>query len=73
MSRFSDEEDAEAAVEAGVRQAGDSDRPAGTHAAPEYPLDEPRSEIDADRIVDSEPDDDDDPDAEEPTAIPRGE
>jgi hypothetical protein len=70
VSRLSDEEDADAGTAAGVRAAGDSDRPAGSHAAPEYPNEEPEAEIEPDRVFDLEPDD---PDAPEPTARPRGE
>ena len=49
VNRLSTEEDSDATMIAGVRAAGESDRPAGSHAAPEYPIDEPRSEIDVDR------------------------
>lgn len=70
VARFSKAEDAEAASEAGVRAAGDSDRPCGTHAAPEHPTDEPRAETGVDRVFGIIPDD---PDAPEPTARPRGE
>lgn len=70
VARFSTEEEADAGFAAGVAAAGDSDEPAGTSAAPEYPSDEPRAEIDIDQVFDTEPED---PDAPEPTARPRGE
>jgi hypothetical protein len=68
VARFSKEEEAGAAFAAGVRAAGDSDRPAGSHASPEYPNAEPRVEIDVDRVFGTEPED---PDAPEPTAQPK--
>ena len=43
-----------AALLAGVAAAGEMDRPAGTHVAPEYPLEDQPSEIDVDTIVDSD-------------------
>jgi hypothetical protein len=67
VARFSEEEESESVVEAGVRAAGESDRPVGTNVAPEYPTHEPRSEIDVDRVFGTEPED---PDAPEPTAAP---
>lgn len=67
VARFSKAEEAEAAFAAGVMAAGESDRPAGSHAAPEHPIDEPRPEIDVDRVFETEPED---PDAPEPTAQP---
>jgi hypothetical protein len=67
VTRFSTEEEAESVVEAGVRAAGESDRPVGTKIAPEYPTHEPRPEIDVDRVFGTEPED---PDAPEPTAAP---
>jgi hypothetical protein len=66
-SHFSEEEEAESVVEAGVRAAGESDRPVGTTIAPEYPTHEPRPEIDVDRVFGTVPED---PDAPEPTAAP---
>lgn len=68
VSRFGKQEEADAGFAAGVRAAGDSDRPAGTHAAPEHPTDEPRAEIDIDQVFDTVAED---PDAPEPTAVPR--
>ena len=70
VSRFSRAEEGEDAFAAGVQAAGDSDRPAGSHAAPEHPVDEPVSEIEPDRVIRTVPED---PDAPEPTARPRGE
>lgn len=67
VARFSKAEEADAGYAAGVRAAGESDRPAGTSAAPEYPTDEPRPEIDVDQVFDTELED---PDAPEPTAAP---
>jgi hypothetical protein len=68
VSRFSKEEEADAGFAAGVQAAGESDRPAGSHAAPEYPVDEPRSEINTDRVFTTEPERPEEP---EPTARPR--
>ena len=44
------------AFAAGVMAAGESDRPAGSHAAPEYPIDEPAPEFEPDRVIVVEPD-----------------
>src|SRR5688500_1418347 len=43
----------DAALLAGVAAAGEMDRPAGIHVAPEYPLAEPPAEIDVDTFVDA--------------------
>ncbi len=67
VARFSADEDAESGFAAGVAAAGNSDRPAGTSVAPEYPSAEPRPEIDVDRVFGTVPED---PDAPEPTAAP---
>ena len=45
-----DDDDVAIAALAGVRAAGDSNRPAGTHAAPEYDTDDPPAEFDVDSI-----------------------
>jgi hypothetical protein len=44
------DEDADAAFAAGVTAAGESDRPAGVHVPPEYPVEEVPAEIDVDAI-----------------------
>ena len=45
-----DDDDVAIAALAGVRAAGETDRPAGTHAAPEHDTDDPPSELDVDSI-----------------------
>lgn len=45
-----DDDDVASAALAGVRAAGESNRPAGTHAAPEHDIDDPPSELDVDSI-----------------------
>ena len=50
IRRLARNEDMDAGYAAGVAAAGESNRPAGTHAAPEYPTDDPPTEIDVDAI-----------------------
>jgi hypothetical protein len=50
VTRLADDEDAEAAIAAGVTAAGESDRPAGRHVAPEHPADEVPAETDVDQV-----------------------
>lgn len=45
-----DLEGIDAVMVAGVTAAGESDRPAGTHVAPEYPVEEVTAEIDVDAV-----------------------
>ena len=45
-----DDDDVASAALAGVRAAGESNRPAGTHAAPEHDIDDPPAEFDVDSI-----------------------
>ena len=45
-----DDDDPAIAALAGVRAAGESNRPAGTHAAPEHDTDDPPAEFDVDTI-----------------------
>jgi hypothetical protein len=45
-----DPEGIDAAMTAGVTAAGESDRPAGTHVPPEYPVEEVAPEIDVDAV-----------------------
>lgn len=45
-----DDDDVASAAIAGVRAAGESNRPAGTHAAPEHDIDDPPAEFDVDTI-----------------------
>jgi hypothetical protein len=49
-TRLADDEEAETAYAAGVTAAGESDRPAGTHVPPEYPVAEVPAEIDVDAV-----------------------
>jgi hypothetical protein len=50
VTRLADDEDAEAAIAAGVTAAGESDRPAGSHVAPEHPVGEVPAETDVDQV-----------------------
>lgn len=45
-----DDDDVASAALAGVMAAGESNRPAGTHAAPEHDIDDPPAEFDVDAI-----------------------
>ena len=45
-----DDDDVASAALAGVMAAGESNRPAGTHAAPEHDTDDPPAEFDVDTI-----------------------
>jgi hypothetical protein len=50
VTRLADDEDAEAAIAAGVTAAGESDRPAGSHVAPEHPVGDVPAETDVDQV-----------------------